>query len=283
LALCLNHPILEDVSRLIEALAVQLERPREVTVQVSNYLTGAYEVDRDALGAFFEERLPGLEDYEHDLILSPLFTPKLADQAIFANLLGREAVAREQWPSLIQQLAARPTGGRLVTSDGKAHTIPLRDVTMERYVYRLRLDGTIEPSLLDLLERVSPVADRPLLKAVARRVIWENSSRRSILTHYLTSAESRKGYQLADAIHLLDIVESYKPADVAALVAMIPPWQEGLRQEIDTAGYPKPFFTPQTQGEHGGDRDQRSPDERRIEAKRNEMATLGRLLKMLAD
>jgi hypothetical protein len=122
-----------------------------------------------------------------------------------------------------------------------------------------------------------------LLKAVARRVIWENSSRRSILTHYLTSAESRKAYQLADAIHLLDIVESYKPADVAALVAMIPPWQEGLRQEIDTAGYPKPFFTPQTQGEHGGDRDQRTPDERRIEAKRNEMATLGRLLQMLAD
>ena len=269
------------MSKLIEALAAQLERPREVTVQVSNYLTGTHEVERDALGTFFAEKLPGLEDYEHDLILSPLFTPKLADQAIFANLLGRESVAREQWPALIQELGARPTRGRLVTSDGKVHTILLRDVTMERYVHRLRLDGTIDQSLTDLLESVSPVADRPLLKAVARRAIWDGGSRRSILIRYLTSAGNREGYQLADCIHLLDIVESYKPADVAALVAMIPPWQEGLRHEIDTAGYPKPFFTPQTQGEHGGDRDQRSPDERRIEAKRNEMAALGRLLQML--
>ena len=269
------------MSKLIEALAAELERSREVTVQVSNYLTGAYELDRDALGQFFTERLPGLEDYEHDLILSPLFTPKLADQAIFANLLGRESVAREQWPGLIQELAARPTRGLLVTSDGKVHTIPLRDVTMERYVHRLRLDGTIEASVLDLLDRLSLVADGPLLKAVARRAIWENGSRRGILVRYLTSAGSREGYQLSDCIHLLDIVESYKPADVAALVAMIPPWQEALRQEIDTAGYPKPFFTPQTQGEHGGDRDQRSPDERRIEVKRNEMATLGRIQQML--
>ena len=269
------------MSKLLEALAEQLERPRDVTFQVANYLNGNYDVDRDAIGSFLVERLPSLEDYEHDLILSPLFTPKLSDQAIFADLLGGESVPKEQWPELIRQLAARPTYGCLVTSDNRKHAIRLREVTLERYVHRLRLDGSIPEEVLGLVAR-SPAADRPTLKAVARRAIWEAGARRGILGRYLTAADSREGYQLADAVHLLGLVESYKPADLDALLAMIPPWQEGLRRDIDTSGSPKPFFATQIQGEHGGDRDHRQHDERRLEAKRNDLAALGRLQLMLA-
>jgi hypothetical protein len=267
---------------LVETLAAQLERPRDITPQVANYLNGNYDVERDSVGAFLTEKLQHLEDYEHDLILSPLFTPKLPDQAIFAEVLGRETVPREQWPLLIQELLHRPTRGRLVTSDRQVHTIPLREVTLERYVHRLRLDGSIPDPLFDLLLKV-PESAPPMLKAIARRTIWESGSRRSILDRYLTSAASRGGYRESDAIHLLSITESYKPADVVALLAMIPQWQEGLRHEIDTSSSPKPFFTTQIQGEHGGDRDQRLPDERRLEAKRAELATLGRLQQMLAE
>jgi hypothetical protein len=267
---------------LVETLVAQLERPRDVTPQVANYLNGNYDVERDAIGAFLTDKLQHLEDYEHDLILSPLFTPKLPDQAIFAEVLGRESVPREQWPTLIQQLLGRPTHGRLVTSDAQVHTIPLREVTLERYLHRLRLDGAIPEALFDLLLRV-PGSDAPMLKAIARRAIWESGSRRGILTRYLASAAGRGGYQQSDAIHLLSIAESYKPADVGAVLAMIPQWQDGLRHEIDTSSSPKPFFAAQIQGEHGGDRDQRHSDERRLEAKRAELATLGRLQQMLAE
>jgi hypothetical protein len=127
------------VSKLVETLIAQLERPRDITPQVANYLNGNFDVERDAIGIFLTEKLQHLEDYEHDLILSPLFTPKLGDQAIFAEVLGRESVPREQWPILIQDLFRRPTYGRLVTSDKQVHPIPLREVTLERYVHRLRL------------------------------------------------------------------------------------------------------------------------------------------------
>jgi hypothetical protein len=270
------------VSNLLDALATQLERPRDVTVQVANYLNGNYNVDRDAVGSFLESKLPELEDYEHDLILSPLFTPKLADQAIFADLLGKDSILREEWPELIQQLVSRPVRGHLVTADRQIHEIPLREVTLERYVHRLRLDGSIPEPLFSLIERASNT-DRPILKAIARRAIWDTGSRRSILQRYLTSAGTREGYQTADVVHLLDLAESYKPADVAALLLMIPSWLQGLQHEIETSGNSKPFFTAQTQGEHGGDRDQRRPDERRIEMKKNELATLGRLQQMLAE
>ena len=264
------------MTNLTELVAVQLERPRDVTTQVAEYLNGAYDVDRDAIGAFLTERLPGLEDDDHDLILSPLFTPRLTDQAIFAEFLGDKSFPREDWPSLIQELRDRPTRGQLVTEDGKTHSIVLRDVTLERYVHRLRLEGSIPASLMRSVE-AAPEAFQPLLKAVARRAIWESDSRSRILSQYLSASQERGHYRLSDATYLLEIVESYKPADGARLLSMIPPWQERLRYEIDTAFEPRPFFTPQTQGEHGGDRDRRQHDEKRLDEKRGELAILARL------
>ena len=266
---------------LLETLAAELERPRELTEQVINHLVGTYGITRDAIGSFLITDLPELEDYEIDLVLSPMFTPTLRDQAIFAELLGRDSVPADQWPALVQQLVARPTRSQLLTADGQAHCVPLRDVTIERYVHRLRLDSTIPESLLKLLNHLPPPADGPLLKAVARRAIWENDARRSILVHYLTSAISDDSYRLDDAVELLKLVESYQPADVKELLAQIPHWQQVLRQEINEAASPKPFFNERVQEMHGGGRDQRRQDNSRVAGKENERAFLERLQKVL--
>lgn len=268
------------MATLVELLISELERPRAVTRQVIDHIAGTYDIEREAIGEFLGERLPKLEDYEHDLILSPLFTPKLADQALFAELLGEETIPRDRWPDLITQLASRPTLGSLVTDDNQTHSVTLREVTLERYVHRLRLDGTVPKQVLRLVEGSAFSAERPLLKAIGRRAVWENDDRRDILVHFLSAAE-RGGYEPGDAVDLLRLVEDYKPANIARLIERIPPWQEGLRQEIRAAGGPKPFFTGATQAAHGGDRDKRQQDTRSIEAKKKEFAFLERLYRLL--
>src|SRR5262249_42451379 len=135
-----------DMATLFETLAFELERPRELSARVQNYIGDTYGIDPDAIGSFLVEMLHTLEDDEIDLILSPVFTPKLADQAVFAALLGKESVPREQWPAIVEHLVARPTRARIITSDGKEHSVALRDVTVERFVHRLRLDATIPES-----------------------------------------------------------------------------------------------------------------------------------------
>src|SRR5690349_3487137 len=120
------------VPSLLETLITELERSRELLPQVLKHVVGTYGIDRDAIGPFLANELSRLEDYEIDLILSPLFTPALPDQAVFADLLGRDSVPADEWPALIQQLVARPTHAQLVTSDGKAHSVPLREVSIER-------------------------------------------------------------------------------------------------------------------------------------------------------
>ena len=131
------------MTNLLKALAAELERPRAITPQVIKHIVGTHGVAREDIGAFLTEELPKLEDYEVDLILAPLFTPSLADQAVFAELLCKTSIVTSEWPSLIQQLAQRPTCARLATEDGTTHTVPLRDVTVERFTHRLRLEGAV--------------------------------------------------------------------------------------------------------------------------------------------
>ena len=268
------------VPSLLETLATELERPRELPAQVIKHLVGTYGIDRDAVGSFLVNELPKLEDYEIDLILSPVFTPALADQAVFAELLGRSSVSTDQWPVLTQQLAARPTRAQLVTADGQTNSVALREVSIERYVHRLRLDATIPESLFNLINHLPPAPDRPLLKAIARRAIWRDA-RRDILSRYLMSAAGGDAYRLEDAIGLLRLAEAYEPADVADLLSRIPRWQQVLQQEINTANSPKAFFNERVEELHGGGRDQRRQDNTRLNAKESEYALLDRLQRVL--
>jgi hypothetical protein len=272
----------DKVSTLLETLAAELERPRELSGRVLNYISGNYEVDQAAIGAFLVQELPKLEDYEIDLILSPVFTPKLADQAIFAELLGGDSVSEDQWPALIQQLMARPTRAPLITIDGQSHLVPLREVTLERYVHRLRLEGTIPKPLLERIDAVQPSGDRPLLKAIARRAVWEVPARREILTRYVTNAGARSLYDLSDATWLLDLIESHKPADVDEFLRWLPARQEVVRSQINVGSTGKPFFISRIEEMHGGERDQRAKDDSGRSAKEAELAFLDRLQRVLA-
>src|SRR5262245_39561257 len=261
----------DSVSKLLETLAAELERPRELSARVLNYISGNYEVDQAAIGDFLVQELPKLEDYEIDLILSPVFTPKLADQAIFAELLGGDAVPEDQWPGLIQQLMARPTRGQLITIDGRPHLVPLREVTLERYVHRLRLEGTIPNSLLERIEGVQPSGDRPLLKAIARRAVWDSVSRLEIFTRYLENTVKQGLYSLSDATRLLDLVESHKPRGLDDFREWLPARQEVLRGQINVGSHGKPFFSPRIEEMHGGERDQRPKDDSVLSAKEAEL------------
>jgi hypothetical protein len=265
------------VSTLVDTLAAELERPRELSSRVLSYIGGHYEIDDTAVGDFLVNRLPTLEEYEVDLILSPVFTPKLADQTAFAELLGGESVPRQRWPALVQELVARPIRAQLITPDGRTHSVTLHEVTIERFVYRLRLDGSISESLAKLIDRVTPESDRPMLNAVARQAVWESAGAQGILARYLTLAVDREKYSLADGIDLLNLVEARKPANMDDLLARIPSWREALRQQIEVAGGPKPFFNEDVRFLHGGGRDQRQQEDSRVSAKQREFEFLGLL------
>jgi len=265
------------VQALFDRLVLELEKPRPLTAQVLRHLTDTYDLGRDEAGAFLDERLAGLEDDEIDLILSPLFTPKLADQTVFALLLGQTPVPPAEWPGLVQRLAARPTLGCVTSEDGSPHRFPLRPVTLERFVHRLRLEGTISDPLFRLIQSLPPAEDRPLLLAVARRAIWNTPARQDILLQYLSASVAGENYRREDAAELLALMETSEPSGIPDLLARLPAWLEVVRGQISDAGRPKVFFNDQVQELHGGGRDQRTANEQGISRKQAELAFLERL------
>ena len=270
------------MSPLLETLAAELARPREITPQVLDHLSGTYGLNREGLGAFLTAELTKLEDYEIDLILSPLFTPALKDQAIVAGLLGCESVPTTALPALVEQLVSRPVRAQLVTEDQQQHSVLLRGVIIERWVYRLRLEAEVPESLFKLIKNFPVASDQSTLLAIARRAVWETQARRQILVRYLTLATGADAYRLEDAVELLKLLETYQPAALTELLALIPHWQQVLHQKISEAGGPKPFFNERVQDLHGGGRDQRRQDNRRLSAMENERAILDRLSRVLA-
>ena len=266
----------------LEAVAAELERPRPLLTQVVSHLASHYSVSRDELGAFFTEQLGSLEDYEMDLLFSPVFTPTLAEQAAFSELLDQRTLPSAEWPALIRLLGERPTVARFVTEDGATHAIRLREVSIERFVTRLNLDVVIPDPLGKLLHSLPPPSDRALLKALARRIVWNKEPRREILFRYLLASTSEDFYQRDDLLALLKLMETYQPKDAADLLGRIPHWQEVLKAEITSAASPKPFFAARVQELHGGGRDQRHQDNSLISGKQRELAFLGRLQGVLA-
>ncbi len=266
---------------LFARLVSELERPRPLAPQVIRHLTDTYGIGRDEVGRFLDERMASLEEVELDLILSPLFTPKLVDQAIFAAALGRESIPPTEWPGLIQRLANRPTQGQLLDDAGASHRFALQPVTLERFVHRLRLDGAVEEPLFDLIQNRFPPAERPLPLAIARRAIWTHEARREVLHRHLNCAAD-PATAVADAVELLKLMETAEPTDTADVLARIPDWEEVLRSQIADAGQPKVFFNEQVRYLHGGGRDQRNAATGGTGPRQAELEFLGRLKRTLA-
>ncbi len=266
---------------LLNRLAAALERPRPLGPQVVRFLTDHFAVSREEIPAFLDGRLGDLDEGDLDLLLSPLFTPKLADQAEFAAILGERGVPATEWPGLVTRLAARPTRGSLLDDAGIPHTFTLQPVTLERFVHRLRLDGTVTEAVSGLI-REFPAEIQPHLLAIARRAIWNSPGRRDVLERALRAPGDRAAVA-ADAGELLRLMETSEPADRNDLLARMPAWEEVLRGQITGANQPKAFFNEQVRYLHGGGRDQRQPSPGDADPKRTELAFLGRLRTALAD
>lgn len=265
---------------LFVRLVEELERPRLLGAQVIRHLTDHYDLAREDIARFLDERLPSLPEEELDLLLSPLFTPKLTDQARIAEVLGEQSLPATEWPEWIRRLHVRPTLGQLVDDGGEGHRFPLQPVTLERFVHRLRLDGTVSVEIAGLIRHGFTELERPLLFAVARRAIWNSTARNGILRRQL-AAPHDAATVTADALALLRLMETAEPEDAADVLGRIPAWTETLRQQISEAGQPKMFFNEQVRYMHGGGRDQRNPTPDATAAKRAELEFLGRLEALL--
>lgn len=271
------------MTALLDLLAAGLERPRPLSEQVYKQLSAQHGIGRDEAARFLEEELPKLEDFEVDLALSAVFTPTLADQAPVAGYLVDQRVPEAEWPGLIRHLVERPCRAALGLDGDVLVSVPLREVLVERYVRRLRLDGTVDPEVLGIIRSLAPERERAMLLAVARRAVWESPGRLAILQRHLARFAGEDRPLAGEAAELLRLVETYQPADAAQLLGWLPSWREAIRKQIEDADQPSPFFNERVQELHGLGRDQRGAAVEIQRRKRAELELLERLAVTLSN
>ncbi|MBI1864624.1 MAG: hypothetical protein HYR98_02630, partial [Nitrospirae bacterium] len=94
---------------LQDRIREDLAAARPVTPQVSRHLQSHHGIPSGDEAAFLESRLPLLEEYEAELILSPLFTPTVEDQARVSPLLGDPPPSAAAVEELVARLERRST------------------------------------------------------------------------------------------------------------------------------------------------------------------------------
>jgi hypothetical protein len=266
------------MEQLIEPLAGMLEQPRPLSPQVLRHLASAHGVETEEIGAFFSGAWGGLEEFELDLLLAPLFTPTLDDQVAIARELGDAGLDTASLVSLIARLVARPVRARLAGPDGTEYIVTLPEVAIDRYVRRMRLEGGIPAELAGPLAHAARTSGlpAPFLRAIARRAVWELPGRAAILGRWMERAEPGAGIE-SDLRLLLRLVEAYQPADPAEFLERIPGWIDSVRRDAESARQPRPFFNDRVEDLHGGGRDQRRAGDVKAAERAEELAGLRRL------
>jgi hypothetical protein len=177
--------------KLIQMIEEELTKPRQLTEQVINYIASHYSYTLDQIDKFFEEELSKLEDYELDLLFSPIFTPKVSDKAIFSKILDDVEITSEDVDEIVENLKERNLTASFFISLKKENgtiekkfSVPLNRINLERYIRLLYLD--CQPS--KQLSRAIDVVFRSecdKIKAILRDKFWKEEWREEFLRAYL--------------------------------------------------------------------------------------------------
>jgi hypothetical protein len=218
---------------LIKKLAEDLSRERVITPQVQEYIINQYGVNLEEFPSFFADRVPTLEDYELDLVFSPLFTPTLSDRAGYGVILGHEALGSDEVRGLIETLAQKPVYAHFLTGHRQNIPMALQEVTIERFVDRLYLDRPLSEGLNALIGEAVPMALQGELRMLARESVWQGSWRQDLLAAFLQLFHLQQSVSLEKVLFLTDFVRTYRPGNLNDLQRQLDSMIQSCKQDLD--------------------------------------------------
>jgi hypothetical protein len=236
-----------DLARVEEVARAVLTAPRALTPQVLQYLLAHYEVRGEGVVAWLRSEFPGLESYEHDLLLSPLFTPDAPARLAFEEALGEGWLEGAELDGLIASLAGRGLELTLV-HENESVVGPLPAVLVERYLRLLHLDAALP---LDEVEPFRPLAAE--VRAYLRDRAWSLPGTRRLLPLLLRAARGTGEDFPRQVSFLTDFVRTHRPATreecVSFLTNMARAYEDDLRNHQSGA---RPFFNEELKGSYSG-------------------------------
>jgi hypothetical protein len=240
------HQVSFDLmAALEEQLKEDLTLTRFINEQVLEEIASRYEYSGNRLGEFFQERYLTLEDYQADLVFSPLFTPGWEDKLRYAQLVGFSIVTEQDVKALIGRLESQGLNASFQTQTGETWLTPVHEVNLERYVTKLMLEQPISDNLAEKIKAYVPNEHHYSVALLARDAVWEGPQREALLTDYLQVFHAKNEFTLDKVRYLTDFVRTYRPTSHADLVrqfeSMIKSCESDLNNVADQSFYDQQF------------------------------------------
>lgn len=236
-----------DLLQAIELASEALGSPRALTPQVLQYLLAHHEVKGNEVLAWLKEKLSGLESYEHDLLLSPLFTPDFPARLKFEGMLGESWFSTAEVDRLIENLNER--GLRLTLHDeGDRVETSLSPVLVARFVHLLHLDTELP---LDLLEPFRPLEAE--VRCHLRDRAWQRLQTRKLLPLLFEAAQSAGEDFSGYVSFLTDFVRSHRPASREECISFLQNTAKAYEDDLKShrSGV-RPFFDQELKNSYSG-------------------------------
>ncbi|MEB3286541.1 MAG: hypothetical protein VKJ04_03450 [Vampirovibrionales bacterium] len=215
---CASKEVIAEVEKQIRE---DLTHPRFLIEQVVSEISARHEYPIDRLGEFFNDKYAKLEDYEVDLVFSPLFTPNWEDQLRYAKLLGPAHLSVQDLKALVAKLENESLNATFQTQAAEVWRVPLHPVNLDRYVNRLMIDKPLSDFLQTSIEAHVPKDDQHAIYLLAKNPVWEGKPREVLLDQYLQAFSKNKSYTLDKVRFLTDFVRTYRPGTQADLLRQL--------------------------------------------------------------
>ncbi|CUT08110.1 hypothetical protein JGI9_01330 [Candidatus Kryptonium thompsonii] len=222
--------------KLIDMIEAELTKPRQITEQVLDNILSHYSYTLDQIDKFFAEEIANLEDYEIDILFSPIFTPKVQDKAMFSKILDEIEIDKDGVDEIVKELEKRSLRANLyvVFKNGdkfyeKSFSIPLNSVNLKRYVKLLNLDCKPSKEFSKMIETTfKDKSDE--VKAILRDEFWKEEWREEFLKAYLVYVSNQGDASLEKFELLLKILRGNPTAssiyEIYELISDVIQWTE---------------------------------------------------------
>ena len=227
--------------KIIEGL---LGRERILSNKLGGRISTTMGVD-DPLEGLTAERLQGLEEYELELLLAPLFTPTMDDQIACEAALPLTGFPTGGQETLVAQLLAAHIRCDLVFGDGRQPLSP-PEVVVERFVRLLRLDGVVDQAVAAYFETLDAAARHRCL-CLARRRVWRSPERAALLRRCLEIMRDKNSFDPERFDFLSCFVHTYHPVGVSGLVTALENLMESYHRDHE-----HPIFNERLEEHQGG-------------------------------
>lgn len=201
-------------SALADILRGQLTRDRFLSSRNAGAIATQLNVDDPLLGL-----KPGVlqhrEEYEVDLLVSPLFTPTMEDRAECEPSLPLEGISKGEEQALITLLVGEALKCKVFFGDSST-VLEVPEVAVERHIHLLRLSVAVGAHVRDKLGQLLSGSELFLGMSYARSQIWTQIP--GLLGVCLDRMIVKRSFDLEKFGFLRDFVRSYHPKDLPGLI-----------------------------------------------------------------